>query len=57
MSCSFAFQQLLDESCRKPMKIWVDKSSEFYNRSMKSWFQDNGIEIFSTQNEGKSVVA
>ena len=30
-----AFQKLLDESNRKPNKIWVDKGSEFYNRSMK----------------------
>ena len=25
--------------------------------SMKSWLQDNGIEMYSTHNEGKSVVA
>ena len=32
-----AFQKILDESNHKPYKIWVDKGSEFYNRSMKSW--------------------
>ena len=42
---------------RKPNKIWLDKGSEFYHRSMKSWLQDNGIEMFSTYNEGKYVVA
>ena len=31
-----AFQNILNESKRKPNKIWVDKGSEFYNRSMKS---------------------
>ena len=31
--------------------------SEFYNRSMKSWLQDNNIEMYSTHNQGKSVVA
>ena len=41
---------------RKPNKIWVDKRSEFYNKSMKSWLQDNNIEMYSTHNEGKSVV-
>ena len=25
-----------DKSGRKPSKIWVDKSSEFYNKSLKS---------------------
>ena len=31
-----AFSKILDKSNRKPNKIWVDKSSEFYNRPMKS---------------------
>ena len=51
------FQKILDESGRKPNKIWVDKGSEFYNRSRKSWLQDNDTEMYSTHNEGKSVVA
>ena len=29
------FQKILDESNRKPNKIWVDKGNEMYNRSMK----------------------
>ena len=31
-----SFQNFLDDSKRKPNKIWVDKGSKFYNRSMKS---------------------
>ena len=54
---TIAFQKILDESKRKPNKIWVDKRSESYNKSMKSWLQDNNIEIYSAHNEGKSVVA
>ena len=42
---------------RKPSKIWVDKGSEFYNKSMKSWFKGNDIRTYSTKNEEKSVVA
>ena len=34
-----AFQSILKKSNRKPNKIWVDKDSEFYNRSMKSWLE------------------
>ena len=34
-----AFQKMLRESKRKPNKIWVDKGSEFYNRSVKSWLK------------------
>ena len=52
-----AFQSILKKSDRKPNKIWVDKGSEFYNSSMKSLLEKNDIEIYSTHNEGKSVVA
>ena len=37
----------LDESNGKPNKVWVDKGSEFYNRSMKSFLQNNYIEMHS----------
>ena len=52
-----AFQKILDQSNRKPNKIWVDKGSEFYNRSMKSQLEKKGIEMYSTHNEEKSVFA
>ena len=31
-----AFQKTLNESKHKPNKMWVDKSSEYYKRLMKS---------------------
>ena len=52
-----ALQKVLNESGCKPKKMWVDKGSELYNRSMRSWLQDNDMEMYSTHNEGKSVVA
>ena len=52
-----AFQSLLSKSKGKPYKIWVDKGSEFYNASFKKWLQDNDIVMYSTNNEGKPVVA
>ena len=53
-----AFQIILKQSnSRKPNKIWVDKGAEFYNASFKKWLQDNDIVMYSTHNEGKSVVA
>ena len=52
-----AFQSILKQSNRKPNKIWIDKDSEFYNASFKKWLQDNDIVMYSTHNEGKSVVA
>ena len=38
-------------------KIWVDKGSEFYNAYFNKWLRDNDIVMYSTHNEGKSVVA
>ena len=31
-----AFQNILNDSNRKPNKIWVYKGSEFYNNSLKN---------------------
>ena len=52
-----AFQKILDDSNRKPSKIWVDKVTEFYDNSFKKWLKDKDIEMYSRHNEGKSVVA
>ena len=52
-----AFQKILKESDRKPNKVWVDKRSEFYNNYLKKWLKDKDIEMYSTHNEGKSVIA
>ena len=36
---------------------WLKEGSKFHNSSFKNWLKDNGIEMYSTYNEGKSVVA
>ena len=41
-----AFIEIVNESNRKPNKLWVDQGREFYNKLM-----------YSTHNEGKSVIA
>ena len=51
-----AFQKIISKG-RKPNKIWVDQGSEFYNNSFKDFLKINNIEMYSTFNEGKSVVA
>ena len=42
---------------KNPNKIWVDQGSAFYNNYFKDFLKINGIEIYSTFNEGKPVVA
>ena len=52
-----AFNKIIKQSNRKPNKIWVDQGGELYNNVFKKWLSDNDINMYSTYNEGKSVVA
>ena len=52
-----AFQNMLYNSKRKANKTSIDKGVEFYNNSFKWWLQVSNIEMYSTHNEGNSVVA
>ena len=51
-----AFQKIISKR-RKPYKIWVDQGCEFYNKLFKRFLKKNNIEMYSTYNEGKTVVA
>ena len=51
-----AFQKIISEG-RKPNKILVDQGRKFYNNSFKDFLKINNIEIYSTYNEGKYVIA
>ena len=51
-----AFKKIISEKT-KPNKIWVDQGSEIYNQSFKDFLRINNIEMYSTFNEGESVVA
>ena len=56
ISITNAFKKIIKQSGRKPNKIWVDQGSEFYNHDFKKWLSSNDIIMYSTYNEGKSVV-
>ena len=51
-----AFQSILDNLKRTSNKIWIDQGSWFYNTHFKKWFKGNNIEMYSTHNEGKSLL-
>ena len=51
-----AFQKIISKG-KKPNKISIDQGSEFYNNSLKDFLKINNIEMYSTYNEIKSVVA
>ena len=46
-----------NESKNKPTKLRVNQKRKFYNERMKNCVDDNDILMYSTHNEGKSVVA
>ena len=56
-SIVYAFNKIIKQSGRKPNKIWIDQGDEFYNNIFKKCLSDNDIIMYSTYNEGKSVVA
>ena len=56
ISITNAFKSIVKNSNRKPQFLWVDKGSEFYNKTFKEWLKNNNIEMYSTFNEGKAVV-
>ena len=57
ISITNAFKKIIKQSGRKPNKIWGDHGSEFYNNVFKKCLSSNNIIMYSTYNEGKSVVA
>ena len=52
-----SFNKIIKQSNRKPNKTWVVQGGEFYNNVFKKWLSNNDIVMYSTYNEGKSVVA
>ena len=52
-----AFIKTVNKSNRKPSKLWVDQGREFYNKYVRKWLDKNDILMYSTHNEGKSVIS
>ena len=51
-----AFQQIFNKSKRKLKKLWTDEGTEFYNKTFMNFLKKITITLYSTFNEGKSVV-
>ena len=48
--------KVLNEPGCKSSKIWLERGREFYNRSMKSWLRDDGLEFHWKHSKEKSIV-
>ena len=62
LSITNGFKTILTEG-RKPEKLWVDRGSEFYNKTFKSLLKEygkgkaaSGIELYSTYSDLKAVI-
>jgi hypothetical protein len=51
-----AFQKIMQDSDRKPSKIWVDQGGEFYNKLWTPYLQQQGIVRYSTHGDSKSMM-
>ena len=61
LSITIGFKAILSEG-RKPEKLWVDRGSEFYNKTFKSLLKEygtgkaaSGIELYSTYSDLQAV--
>ena len=52
-----AFIKIVNESNCKPTKVWVDQGRESSNKLMQEWLDNNDILVYSTYNEGKTLIA
>ena len=48
-----AFKNILKKG-RKPKYLWSDEGVEFYNKGFKTLLEEEGIKLYSTENEKKS---
>ena len=51
-----AFIEIVNKSNRKRNKLWVDQGKELHNTFMQKCLGNNDILMYSTHNEGKSVI-
>ena len=51
------FIKIVNKSKREPNKSWVNQEKELYNSPMQKRVDNNDVLMYSTHNEGMSVVA
>ena len=51
------FIEIVNESNPKPNKLWFDEVREFYHKLQQECLDNNDTLMYSTDNEGKSVIA
>ena len=54
--CTRCFREIFTESKESPRYCWVDKGTEFWNRTLKDLFKEHGVTLYSTESELKSCI-
>ena len=57
LEVSKAFQDIFTVSGRKCIRLWCDRGTEFYNRTLQHLLSSNNITLYSTHNEPKATIA
>ena len=50
-----AFMKIVNESGRKPARLWTDAGAEFYNKYFKEYLEKQKISLYSTYSENKGA--
>lgn len=51
-----ALKHVVEESKRKPERLWADAGTEFVNAKMRAWMKANAIELYHTYGPHKSAI-
>ena len=46
----------MKQSLKNSKELWVDQGRQFYNKLMQECLRNNDILMYSTHNEGKSII-
>jgi len=57
VSVARMLEDVFNTSKRCPRKLWTDRGSEFYNKNVENTLKRHKVQIYSTFNEPKSMVA
>jgi len=52
-----AVKKIISESERSPENFWVDRGTEWYNKSFQDYIKSQDMKMYSTHGESKAVVA
>ena len=57
ISVARALEDIFNSSQRYPYRLWTDRGTEFYNRNVENTLKRHKVQLYSTFNEPKSMIA